>query len=143
MASRVVSLPAFCALWFFHFRFVPLLAPDTYSHNRYRRTFERFRRLTVRRKPRTYDGNQIARLRVFSSLRFAGPAERLQMNRHDPIGYLVWGGLTYGLTKAVMDIAAWFGVHIGGIEKGLLYILMLFVAAGLVLHILLDSSEEG
>ena len=64
------------------------------------------------------------------------------MNRHNPIGYLVWGGLAYGLTKAIMDIPAWFGMHIGSTVEALLYAAMVFVAAGLLLYLYSDASEK-
>jgi succinate dehydrogenase hydrophobic anchor subunit len=64
------------------------------------------------------------------------------MNAHTLVGYLVWGFLAYGLTRAVQEIAAWMGTRVTGIAEGVLYVVMLFVAAYLLLY-LFDKSEES
>jgi hypothetical protein len=64
------------------------------------------------------------------------------MSEHHPTGYLVWAGLAYGLTKAIVDTAAWFGLRIAGIMQGVLFGGMVVVAAALLVH-LHDISEEA
>jgi hypothetical protein len=55
---------------------------------------------------------------------------------------LVWGLLAYGLTKAVVDVAAWFGLHIAWIAESLLYGVMVVVAAWLLAQ-MHEASEKS
>ena len=63
------------------------------------------------------------------------------MGARNWVGYMVWGLLAYGLTKAVLDVAAWLGFHIAWIVESILYGVMLFVAAWLILQ--MHDSEKS
>ena len=64
------------------------------------------------------------------------------MIRRSWIGYLVWGLLAYGLTKAVVDITAWLGVRIPRIGESVLYGVMVVVAAWLLVQTH-EASEKS
>ena len=58
-------------------------------------------------------------------------------------GYLVWGLLAYGLTKAVVDIAAWLGMRVPVMGETVLYGIMLVVAARLLVQVYEDSEKSS
>jgi hypothetical protein len=51
------------------------------------------------------------------------------------LSYVVWGLITYGLTRVIVDVAARFGVHITGMCESLVYGLMVVPAAWLLLQV--------
>ncbi len=61
---------------------------------------------------------------------------------HGWAGYLVWGLLAYGLTKAVVDVAAWLGLRIAGIAESVLYGIMVVLAAWLLVQTH-EASEKS
>lgn len=62
---------------------------------------------------------------------------------HGGVGYLVWGLLAYGLTKAVVDVAAWLGPRIAGVAESVLDRIMVVVAAWLLVQAHERPQGEG